>query len=102
MCVFVCTCVHCNSTAILTVVPYNLAIEADPGIHVEYGSSIILTCDAMGGPTLNYQWNLPSGMRKNGSVLVIDSVTDSDDGEYNCTVTSEAGKTSTTISVLGL
>ena len=102
-CTCVCVCVHCNySIAILTVVPYNLAIEADPGTHVEYASSIILTCDAMGGPTLNYQWDLPSGLREAGSVLVIDSVTDSDDGEYNCIVTSEAGEVSTTISVLGL
>ena len=86
---------------IRTVVPYNLTIEASPGVQVEYTAGLNLTCNAMGGPTLNYSWVLPNGMEEDGSVLVVNMVTEMEDGEYVCTVTSEAGSTSVSISVLG-
>ena len=61
---------------------------------------LYLTCEAVGGPTLNVTWTTPTGQRV-GSAVSVDSVTGDDAGDYRCEVMSEAGTATDSITVGG-
>ena len=82
------------------VAPEIVTISATPSTGVAQGTTITLTCEAVGGPTLNVTWTTPTGPRV-GSVISVDSVTVGDAGDYTCEVTSEAGTDSDVITIRG-
>ena len=84
----------------MLVIPIIQNLIASPSTGVSQGSPLNLTCEAMGGPTLNVTWTTPSGPRM-GRVISIDSVTADDAGEYTCEVTSEAGTINDSITIRG-
>ena len=75
-------------------------ISATPSTEVPTGTQLNLTCEAVGGPTLNVTWTTPSGPRV-GSTISVDSVTAVTAGDYTCEVTTEAGTTSDSITISG-
>ena len=82
------------------VAPVIVNLTASPSTGVSQGIPLNLTCEAVGGPTLNVTWTTPAGSRV-GCVISIDSVTADDAGEYRCEVTSEAGTTNDSITIRG-
>ena len=82
------------------VAPVIVNLTASPSMGVSQGSPLNLTCEAVGGPTLNVTWTTPTEPRV-GRVISIDSVTADDAGVYRCEVTSEAGTTNDSISIRG-
>ena len=82
------------------VVPVIENITADPSMGISQGTSLNLTCKAVGGPTLNVTWTTPSGPRV-GSVISVSNVTDEDAGDYRCEVTSEGGSVNDSITITG-
>ena len=82
------------------VAPVIVNLTASPFTGVPQGSPLNLTCEAVGGPTLNVTWTTPTGPRV-GSVISVDDVTANDAGEYGCEVTSEAGTTNDSITIRG-
>ena len=82
------------------VVPVIVNLTASHSTGVPQGSPLNLTCEAVGGPTLNVTWTTPTGLRV-GSVISVDNVTADDAGEYRCEVTTEAGTTNHSITVRG-
>ena len=82
------------------VAPVIVNLTASPFTGVPQGSPLNLTCEAVGGPTLNVRWTTPTGPRV-GRVISIDNVTADDAGEYRCEVTSEAGTTNDSITIRG-
>ena len=82
------------------VAPVIVHLTASPSTGVSQGIPLNLTCEAVGGPTLNVTWTTPTGPRV-GRVISIDSVTADDAGEYRCEVTSEAGTTNDSITIRG-
>ena len=82
------------------VAPVIVNLTASPSTGVSQGSPLNLTCEAVGGPTLNVTWTTPTGPRV-GRVISIDSVTADDAGEYRCEVMSEAGTTNDSITIRG-
>ena len=82
------------------VAPVIVNLAASPSTGVSQGIPLNLTCEAVGGPTLNVTWTTPTGPRV-GSVISVDSVTADDVGEYRCEVTSEAGTTNVSITIRG-
>ena len=82
------------------VAPVIVNLTASPSTGVSQGIPLNLTCEAVGGPTLNVTWTTPAGPRV-GRVISIDSVTANDAGEYRCEVTSEAGATNDSITIRG-
>ena len=75
-------------------------LTASPSTRVSQGVTLNLTCEAVGGPTLNVTWTTPTGPRV-GAVISIDNVTADDAGEYRCEVTSEAGAINDSITIRG-
>ena len=73
---------------------------ATPSTGVSLGMPLNLTCEAAGGPTLNFTWTTPTGPRV-GPVIIIDNVMADDAGDYTCEVTSEAGETNSSIAISG-
>ena len=69
-------------------------------MRVSQGIPLNLTCEAVGGPTLNVTWTTPTGLRV-GSVISVDNVTADDAGDYRCEVTSEAGTANDSITIRG-
>ena len=67
---------------------------------ISQGMPLNLTCEAVGGPTLNVTWTTPTGPRV-GAVIIIANVTADDAGDYRCEVTSEAGTTYKSITISG-
>ena len=82
------------------VAPVIVNLTASPSTGVPQGSPLNLTCEAVGGPTLNVTWTTPTGPRV-GSVISVDNVTADDAGEYTCEVTTEAGTTNDFVSIRG-
>ena len=82
------------------VAPVIVNFTASPFPGVSQGTPLNLTCEAVGGPTLNVTWTTPTGPRV-GSVMSVDSVTADDAGDYRCEVTSEAGTANNSISIRG-
>ena len=82
------------------VAPVIVNLTASPSTGVPQGLTLTLTCEAVGGPTLNVTWTTPTGPRV-GSVISVDNVTADDAGEYRCEVMSEAGTTNDSITIRG-
>ena len=82
------------------VAPVIVNLTASPSTGVPQGMPLNLTCEAVGGPTLNFTWTTPTGPRV-GPVITVDNVTANDAGEYRCEVTSEAGTTNDSITIRG-
>ena len=82
----------------ITVVPVIQNLTATPSTGVSQGMPLNLTCEAAGGPTLNFAWTTPTGSRV-GPVIFIDNVTADDAGDYICEVTSEAGTTNRSVTI---
>ena len=82
------------------VAPVIVDLTASPSTGVSQGIPLNLTCEAVGGPTLNVTWTTPTGPRV-GSVISVNNVTADDEGEYRCEVTTEAGTTNDSITVRG-
>ena len=92
---------HSPSPPLMSVVaPVIVNLTASPFTGVPQGIPLNLTCEAVGGPTLNVTWTTPTGPRV-GCVISIDSVTADDAGEYRCEVMSEAGTTNDSITIRG-
>ena len=90
----------CPVFHIPVVAPVIVNLIASPSMGVPQGSLLNLTCEAVGGPTLNVTWTTPTGPRV-GRVISIDSVTADEAGEYTCEVTTEAGTTNDSITIRG-
>ena len=88
-----------NSPIVVAPVIVNFTASPFPG--VSQGMPLNLTCEAVGGPTLNVTWTTPTVQRV-GSVISVDSVTGDDAGGYRCEVTSEAGTANDSITVRGV
>ena len=86
--------------SLITVVPVIQNLTATPSTGVSQGMPLNLTCEAAGGPSLNFTWTTPTGPRV-GPVILIDNVTAEDTGDYVCEVTSEAGTTNRSITING-
>ena len=82
------------------VVPVIQNLTATPSTGISQGMPLNLTCEAAGGPTLNFTWTTPTGPRV-GPVIIIDNVMADDAGDYTCEVTSEAGETNSSIAISG-
>ena len=82
------------------VAPVIVNLTASPSTGVPRGTPFNLTCEVVGGPTLNFTWTTPTGPRV-GPVISVDNVTANDAGEYRCEVTSEAGTTNDSITIRG-
>ena len=85
---------------ISVVAPVIVNFTASPSTGVSQGMPLYLTCQAVGGPTLNVTWSTPTGLRA-GPVISVDSVTADDAGDYRCEVTSEAGTATDSIPIRG-
>ena len=94
------SCHHILSLAFLlsVVAPEIVNFTANPSTRVSQGMPLNLTCEAVGGPTLNVTWVTPSGPRV-GSVIFVDSVTAVNAGDYRCEVTSEGGTANGTVTI---
>ena len=76
---------------------------------VEMGGSINLTCSTQAGPMNSFQWtHIPTNTPRSAismndmqSVLNIGSVTTSDQGEYSCNATNDAGSYAASGTVVG-
>ncbi|XP_037621009.1 vascular cell adhesion protein 1-like isoform X2 [Sebastes umbrosus] len=81
-----------NITAIVLYKPQLASSHPDP-ITVTEGKPLQLSCSAEGNPTPSYTWMLPSAHLSplDGSVLTINSVTSSDEGQYICSVSNSVG-----------
>ena len=84
-----------------SVEPYDLSVEANPGLELTFGENVTLTCTSEGGPTLNYTWMLPDDTNVISDMLFVNNVMTSDTGEYTCIVTSEAGNANTSVTLSG-
>ena len=84
-----------------SVEPYDLNVEANPGLELTFGENVTLTCTSEGGPTLNYTWMLPDDTTVTSDMLPVNNVMTNDTGEYTCIVTSEAGIASTSVTLSG-
>ena len=86
--------------SLITVVPVIQNLTVTPSTGVSQGMPLNLTCEAAGGPSLNFTWTTPTGPRV-GPVILIDNVTAEDAGDYICEVMSEAGTTNRSITING-
>ena len=86
--------------SLIVVSPVIVNFTASPFPGVSQGIPLNLTCEAVGGPTLNVTWTTPTGPRV-GSVIFVDIVTADDAGDYRCEVMSEAGTANDSITVRG-
>ena len=84
-----------------SVEPYDLSVEANPGLELTFGENVTLTCTSEGGPTLNYTWMLPDNTEVTSDMLSVNNVMTNDTGEYICIVTSEAGNANTSVTLSG-
>ena len=92
---------HLPSSPPLSVVaPVIVNLTASPSTGVSQGSPLNLRCEAVGGPTLNVTWTTPTEPRV-GSFISVNNVTADNAGEYRCEVTSEAGTTNDSITIIG-
>ena len=63
------------------------------------GEQLMLNCQSEGGPQLKYLWKVSGNQIANTSNLTIDNVNASNEGDYSCNVTNDAGTESDTITV---
>ena len=82
-----------------SVAPYDVVVMGDN--TYSQGQRLQLTCSSEGGPLFEYTWLflddiIPS---QNDSTLTIDNVTTTDEGNYTCNVTNDAGVDYNTITV---
>ena len=65
------------------------------------GQQLHLNCSSEGGPQLEYIWIFSDDIipNQNDSTLTIDNVTTTDEGNYTCNVTNDAGVDYNTIIV---
>ena len=81
--------------------PHNLSIDASPDVQLLQGAATTLSCNALGGPTLDYTWILPSNEKVNTTNITISDITEEDDGIYICSVMSEAGISNISTTLIG-
>ena len=70
------------------------SVDINPSVaSILVGEDVTFECSSDGGPDNQYQWtNLQSGdIISNIPYLVIESVSVSDGGQYECNVSNEAG-----------
>ena len=69
------------------------------------GTQLELTCSSEGGPDLVYSWSrtntFSATTTTNAGLLNISDLATVDGGSYTCTVTNDAGSTSTSVTVFG-
>ena len=69
------------------------------------GDQLELVCSSEGGPALVYSWSrvndFSNGTITNTNSLTVSDLATVDGGDYTCTVTNDAGTTSTTVTVYG-
>ena len=69
------------------------------------GTQLELTCSSEGGPDLVYSWSRTYAFSAitttNSTLLNISDLATVDGGDYTCTVTNDAGSTSTSVTVFG-
>ena len=65
------------------------------------GEQLQLNCSSQGGPELEYTWLFSGDIipNANTSTLTIDSVTTTNEGNYTCNVTNNAGNANNIITV---
>jgi len=89
--------------SLYTVAPYYVNIMGDN--TYENGDLIELNCSSEGGPDLEYSWSrtnmFSATTTTNTSTLTISNLATVDGGDYTCTVTNDAGTSSSTITVNG-
>jgi len=79
-----------------------VTLSINGNIFTSFGSSETVTCNAGGGPNNMFTWTLGgNAIVSNNAVLDLPSITGADAGQYQCTVTNDAGFGSTTIVVFG-
>ena len=85
------------------VAPYNVVIISDN--TYDNGDQLELNCSSEGGPDLVYSWSrvndFSSDTVTNTSTLNVSNLVTVDGGDYTCTVTNDAGTSSTTVTVYG-
>ncbi|XP_065905643.1 neurotrimin-like [Dysidea avara] len=81
--------------------PYNVVIISDN--TYDNGDQLELNCSSEGGPDLVYSWSrvndFSSDTVTNTSTLNVSNLVTVDGGDYTCTVTNDAGTSSTTVTV---
>ena len=69
------------------------------------GDQLELNCSSEGGPDLEYSWSrtntFSATTTTNTSTLTINDLATVDGGDYTCTITNDAGTSSTTFTVNG-
>ena len=87
-------------TNLYAAAPVVLNIAAVPSTAVYQGTPLTLTCEVVGDPTLNVMWTTPTGPMV-GSVIIVNSVTANNAGDYTCEVTSDGRTVNISITITG-
>ena len=80
--------------------------QAGP-LTVQEGGSVSIECIAEGSPTPTIHWEGPvdvamvAGRREGSAVMRIDSVTQAHSGTYTCVAVSDAGRSDSTVELIG-
>ncbi|KAM3622684.1 uncharacterized protein V6R79_001896 [Siganus canaliculatus] len=90
-----------NITARVHYPPKFRILSGSETITVTEGSPLQLDCSAVGNPAPTVTWTLPSGERRvhEDGVLVLNSTTSEDGGQYTCSVLNALGSVSRLFSV---
>jgi len=88
----------CITSFLHLVAPYNVTIMGDTMYPQE--TQLELNCLSEGGPDLEYSWSRTNTLfSSNTSTLTVSNLTTVDGGNYTCTVSNDAGTSSTTVTV---
>ena len=79
------------------VAPYNVSTMGT-NIYLQ-GEQLMLYCLSEGGPELEYSWVFEGNNIANAPSLTINNVNASNEGDYTCNVTNDAGYESDTITI---
>ena len=85
------------------VAPYDVTIMGEN--MYPQGSQLELSCSSDGGPHLEYSWSrsgtdeFSNNTITNTSTLTISDLATVDGGDYTCTITNDAGSSSTTVTI---
>ena len=71
---------------------------------VHYGSTLVLTCTAFGGPGIIFRWFKDGSYLEGNSnnILNITDVTADDGGLYECMANNTAGNSSANVTIYGM
>ena len=79
----------CFSSFTYVVAPYNVSIIGN-NIYAQ-GEQLMLYCLSEGGPELEYSWVFEGNNIANTPNLAINNVNATNEGDYTCNVTNDAG-----------